>query len=663
VRRSVLGLAAAPAVVALLATGCSTDDGSSTDDRTPAGGEAAESAPLEDISGELGPCDWPQWGHGLDRTFSTPCDTAIATDTVGDLGQEWFFSSRDVVTATPAVAGQTVYVGDWSGRFYALDLATGGPRWTFDAPRHEKVYAGQIVSSAAVADVPDLGRTVVFGSGKTLFALDARTGEERWRHELGEPGNTTEPTEIESSPVIVGDLVVFGYDVHNQPGFRAGVRALDVATGELVWDFDPDQGEEPTGCVDVWSSPSVDEERGLVFAGTGNCTTAPDGWGPYTEAIFALDLATGEPRWSYQPHEPNNDDFDFAASPNLFSAGGQDLVGLGNKDAAYYAVDRETGEEVWWVQATQPGLPDPGSNYSFGGFIGPTAVADGLVVGGTAVGDCPCLHAIDAASGEIVWQSDRPGPTYAAAAEANGVVFLGGTDAVLRAYALEDGEVLWEEVLRTPIAGGAVVVGDDLVAVAGIREPGLDTRSENSGVYRFTLGAEEVASTTTTAAAAEAITLEPTDQPCVGAPCDLEFELKEPPDGLDPVATLEVGADPFSVAVTASGLGEPEQWLRPGGVAEADGATEFGLFISDRDDDPAGGGLVCLLTEDAVPEDAPPGTELGCEGTSIPRLAPSYNRISIVAVQDAETEPTLVDGFDRLVTTTSFDPPLTVVPG
>lgn len=652
-------------LVALVAAGCGSDDGDAADEQADdAGGLAAGSAPLEEAFAELGDCDWPVWGNGPARTFSTGCDTALTPETVGELGQDWFFNARDVVTATPAVAGETVYLGDWSGRFYALDLATGGPRWTFDAEVHEEVYAGQIVSSAAVVDHDD-ERTVLFGSGKTLYALDARTGEQRWRHELGAPGDDTDPTEIESSPLVVhdadaGDLVLFGYDVHNTPGFRAGLRALDLATGEEVWDFDPDQGEGPTGCVDVWSSPSVDLDRGLVFGGTGNCTTVPEGWGPFTEAMFAVRLHDGEPVWSFQPHEVSNDDFDFAGAPNLFSADGDDLVGLGNKDAAYYALDRETGEERWRVQATEPGLPEEDGGFSTGGFIGPTAVADGIVVGGTAVGECPCLHAFDAATGEVVWQSDLPGPTYAAAAEAAGVVYLGGTDSVLRAYALDDGEVLWEEPLRTPISGGAVVAGDSLVAVAGIREPGLDTRSTESGVYRFTLDASgEATSTTAASEAATDLVLEPSDQACVDEPCPLEFTLKEPPDGLAPEVTLEVGTDPFSATVAAAGLGDPADWLRPGGAAEADGATEFGLFISDRDDNPTGGGLLCVLSEDDAPADA----ELGCTASAIPRLAPTYNRISIVAVQDAETEPTLVDGFDRLVTTTSFDPPLTVAEG
>src|SRR5690606_28193258 len=102
------------------------------------------------------------------------------------------------------------------------------------------------------------------------------------------------PTEIQSSPVVVEGMVVFGFDGHDKPGWRAGVVALDAVTGELVWYFDPDDGGEPTGCAGVWSSPSVDVERAQVFVGTANCITSPEGWDEDSEAIVALDLHTGE---------------------------------------------------------------------------------------------------------------------------------------------------------------------------------------------------------------------------------------------------------------------------------------------------------------------------------------------------------------------------------
>ena len=106
----------------------------------------------------------------------------------------------------------------------------------------------------------------------------------------------------------------------------------------------PSTGDGATGagCGDVWGSPSVDPSRGLVIFGTGNCTD-PDRWGRFSDAMVAVDLATGALRWTFQPHGSNRDDLDFAGAPNLMTVDGRALAGLGNKDGTYYIVDRTTG--------------------------------------------------------------------------------------------------------------------------------------------------------------------------------------------------------------------------------------------------------------------------------------------------------------------------------
>jgi polyvinyl alcohol dehydrogenase (cytochrome) len=618
-------------------------------------------------------CDWPMWGHGPSRSFSYPCDTALSPGTVGDLEEVWFFNAEDAVTATPAVVDGTVYVGDWSGNFYALDLDTGERRWTFRARTHPRVYAGQIVSSAAVADVAG-EPTVYFGAGNTLYALRARDGDLRWQHRLAPPGAADDPREIESSPIVADGLVTFGSDVHNaDDGTPAAVFALDAATGKERWATvtaptggqrtgGGQAGVRPTGpgCADVWGSPSVDVARRLVFVGTGNCT-AIDRWGDHSDAILALDLDTGAELWSYQPHEPNRDDLDFAGAPNLFDADGRAAVGLGNKDAVYYAVDRETGEPLWNTRVAEPGIPEPGSDYSTGGFIGPTALADGVIVGGTAVGGPPYLHAIDAASGGVLWQQHVAGPTYAAAAEANGVVFIGGTDFTFRALDLRTGAILWERELSGAISGGAAVVGDDVIAVAGIRAPGVDTTSDNSGVYRFSLGSggrrPQPESSTATEASTTASTQSgppPTSSPgasaqaCVAAACPLDFTISaERVGGETGSGTVRIQLDPFRVEVRAAGLGSPGRWLRPGSPAASDGATAFGVYLSQGTDNPVGG-LVCIL--DAADD---------CTGTDNPAPGASYDRISILAVDDPDTLPSITEGIDRIVTTNGLEIPVT----
>jgi polyvinyl alcohol dehydrogenase (cytochrome) len=603
-------------------------------------------------------CDWPMWGYGVDRTFATPCPTKISPDTAGDLKRIWFFNTHDVVTSTPAVVGSTAYVGDWSGRFYALKLSNGRPRWTFKIDPHPNVYAGQIVSSAAVAKVGGQP-TVFFGGGKTLYALRARDGKLRWKRELGKKGNKADPTEIETSPAVVDGMVIVGWDVHNsRSGEPAGVVAFDAKTGKQRWKTNtaPTDGEGATGsgCGDVWSSPSVDVERRMVFVGTGNCVTSPKGWGRFADAIVALDLDDGSVRWTYQPHEPNNDDFDFAGAPNLFEAGGKALVGLGNKDAAYYAVDRETGTLVWSTTVTEPGLTRPGSNFSTGGFIAPTAVADNVVTGGTAIGGTPALHGLDATTGKIVWQQPEAAATYGAPAVANGVMFIGGTDFTMRAIDVRTGDILWSEEVSGAVSGGPVVVGDDVIAVAGIREPGTPKRSRTSGVYRFSLHGKPVASTTTQPKRPRRTTPRTTapgsgTQECVAAPCNVPFSLIQPPAGVTPSMTLSVSLDPWRVEVKTQGLGPAAAWLRPGTSAQRAGATRYGVFISERDDNPQGG-LLCVLDEQG-----------SCTSKEIPREGATYNRITILAITGSDELPSPAEGVNRLVTTMAFNPPLAPV--
>jgi polyvinyl alcohol dehydrogenase (cytochrome) len=604
----------------------------------------------------IGRCDWPMWGQNAERSFADPCPTAITPQSAKDLQQIWFFNAKDTVTATPTIVDGVAYVGDWSGNFYAIDIKTGKPRWTYQARVHGTVYAGQILSSAAIADAKGV-RTVYFGGGKTLYALRADDGKLRWKHEVGRRGDDKDPSEIESSPVVADGLVIFGTDVHNSGnGEPAGVTALDAATGTKRWNTvtAPTQGEGATGpgCGDVWGSTSVDAGARLVLVGTGNCTSSPDGYGRFAEAIVALELDSGSVRWTYQPHQPNRDDLDFAGAPNLFSAGDRALVGLGNKDAAYYAVDRSTGELVWRTQVTEPGIPRPNGNYSTGGFIGATAVSDGVVVGGTAVGGTPALHALDAASGAIKWQQPEAADTYASAAIANGVVFLGSTtDFTFRALDLQTGEVLWSKTLRGGVAGGAAVVGDDVIAVAGIREPGVGNRNRNSGVYRFSLHGKPVASAPSTTKPPPPTPPNPqaAQQGCVASACPLNFDLtKDRVADNTGTGTAQVLLDPFKAVVQADGLGDPNRWLRPGSAAQKAGATTYAVYLSQGTDNPAGG-LLCTL--DANDD---------CTATKLPsRAGATYDRISILAVRDPKKLPSLAEGFDRLVTTNGLDIPIT----
>src|SRR6185312_9775480 len=75
---------------------------------------------------------WRAFGAGVTHSFTvgTGCST-INTTTASTLVPAWVMHTPDSVTASPAIADGTAYVGSWDGTFYAIDIATGAVRWTF----------------------------------------------------------------------------------------------------------------------------------------------------------------------------------------------------------------------------------------------------------------------------------------------------------------------------------------------------------------------------------------------------------------------------------------------------------------------------------------------------------------------------------------------------
>jgi outer membrane protein assembly factor BamB len=415
------------------------------------------------------PCgDWGMYGGGLARTFSRErCWSPIDRSSVRTLVPAWVSKTTRTVTASPVVAGGVVFVGAWDGVMRAYDAQTGTEKWAYTTAAAGGAAFGPIVSSAAVADVGGT-RLVIFGAGPVLYALNAVTGQPVWTraYNRGLPIDTT-PVEIEASPVVWNDTVYVGVSTHNEPASRTdgengALVALDAATGADKWRFEPDPAGN--GCGGIWGSPAIDVERSRVVFGTANCTDAAK-WTQFTEAVISLDAATGALAWSYQPSTPNVRDEDFGATPNLYTnANHVDVVGIGKKDGFYYQVRADTGTLLAKTQVAEPG--NVRDNFAVGGFIGSTAVMEGNVFGGTAVGGPPFFHSIDGTSGNLRWQS-ASGPVYAASAGVNGVVFNAALDSTLKAFDAQTGAVLWSAPLLGPSSSGAAVVGNMVFVGAG----------------------------------------------------------------------------------------------------------------------------------------------------------------------------------------------------
>jgi polyvinyl alcohol dehydrogenase (cytochrome) len=479
------------------------------------------------------------YGHDPSRTGSTACPQAPDAAAAGRLVPRWFFHADDVVTASPAIVQRTVYVGAWNGRFYALDLQSGRVRWSTllgrgrtdgNADLHTGAY-GEITSSAAVTSLGS--RRVVFvGGGGSMYALDASRDNlpdakrVLWRFDV-DAIHPTNHGEIESSPVVWagapgGPVVIFGADANQDSGFTGeGVWAVRADTGRLAWHFNPETatGNPLYGCGNVWSSPALGldprnpdpERRAVVYFGPADCpdntpTACPsDGsdphcppgqqyayarrWQPFAEAITSLSAVDGAPLWSHQVHPVDNTfDDDFGASAQLFTLpDGHQAVGEGNKDGAYYVVDRSDGTLIW--QRTEQGNGNIQSGFALGGFIGATAVFSvrGVprIFGGSAI-DTPVTYdhsgrpvpqsdpmlgvqpmkSFSGADGSGAWAATQ-GYTYGATSVANGVVYVGALDGIFRAYDATTGRLLWASPVSGAISSGPAVSAGVVVIGAG----------------------------------------------------------------------------------------------------------------------------------------------------------------------------------------------------
>jgi polyvinyl alcohol dehydrogenase (cytochrome) len=443
------------------------------------GGDGERSATADPADA---PPAWARVGYDLANTRAAVDETAVGPDSVAGLEPAWELRGVDGVTGTPVVDDGTVYVGDWTGHVRALDAATGEEAWDHD------LESGYVGGSVAVDDA----QVVVGTFDARIVALDRETGEPRWETPIGDHPKAV----VFGSPVIVEGLVVVGvgsFEVFvpgDPPTFRGHVVALDAATGDERWRFWVTAGDASEGPgVSVWSSPAVDTERGVLYIGTGQAYAPPAP--PRSDALLALDLRTGDEVWSTQftagdawtIDRPSGLDADVGAIPNLFSAGGTDAVGVGDKAGTYRALDRDTGEVLWAAELTEGGLQ--------GGVMASAAVAGGTVfVTSNDASQDAVLVALDADSGDEVWRSDLGAHVTGPVTWANEVLYVADDSGRIAAYDAAGGERLWSHEVAFPAAGGIAVVDGTVYAGWGWWLAGAP-EDPDGGLIAFRLGGRE----------------------------------------------------------------------------------------------------------------------------------------------------------------------------
>lgn len=411
--------------------------------------------------------NWTSFGHDLFNTRHNPVETAITRDTVGRLEVAW--SRPDVeVTSTPAVVDGVVYYGDWSGKLHAVNATDGSEVWSI------QLSQGPVQCSPLVTD-----DRVYIGDMRAVFhSVDRATGSVEWSQEVDDHPNAN----FTGSAVKTGDHILVGVasgelgESKDDYTFRGQMVSLDAGSGNVNWRVYMTEDDETSGAgVSVWSSPAVDEERGVMYVGTGNTYEPPAS--PRSDSVVAIEVESGEVQWVSQFTEgdvyvllqppPQGPDADIGAAPNLFEIEGRDVLGVGDKAGVYAVLDRDTGEELWATQLTN------GSH--LGGVMVAAAYAQGAVYVASNLwpkgfdtenifipdfddpDNTSVVFRLDAKTGEKMWETAVPSPTLGAMAVAGGVVYTGESLGMLRALDTDTGEVLWSHQTGATMASGQTI--------------------------------------------------------------------------------------------------------------------------------------------------------------------------------------------------------------
>ncbi|MGH3758564.1 PQQ-binding-like beta-propeller repeat protein [Actinophytocola sp.] len=452
-RRNVKALALGAVVLAMASLGVVA---ASSSDNAPRG--AADPRP----AGE----DWPSWQRDQAGTRYNGAESEITPRTVGNLKLKWAYTFAAVpysrVGSQPAVVDGVLYTGAPDAEFVALDAKTGATKWTFDLTTvtggGEQFAVNGVRDGAAVS-----GGKVYFGdSTGRVYALHRGTGRLAWvahvdKHPLAN---------LTSSPVVHDGKVYLGVSTSEggatrDPSYpccthRGSVVRLDARTGAIDWQFftlPPAKkvGTWPSGAAkhvpagaSVWATPVIDPRTRTLFVGTGNDATGQSG---FSDTMLALDIETGRLRWKQQVTHPDTytaaceltevpnetcpgkgtyaKDKDIGAAATLVRTGGRTLVVVGQKDGRLHAFDARTGEIAWQTVLAPETVDAVGVQWG-------TAYDGRYLYAATWHATPSRLFAVDPATGRIVWRADHPadGCTTGGAAEFPDMCELAFTPAV-----------------------------------------------------------------------------------------------------------------------------------------------------------------------------------------------------------------------------------------
>lgn len=328
----------------------------------------------------VGPASEPAgngWGLDPENTrFQTADRAALPRTLVPELSVDWSLRPRTANRdAQPAAIGDTLIVGSADG-VAAVDANNACTRWSGR-------YSGNVTTGFANAGWGSPQPLLFFGDDRgRVLAVDGLTGALRWAVQLD--GRTN--SRISGTPSYSNGVLYTSFRVAAESEMEAGgIVALDAETGALLWKSDGRGSDDETELAFL-GGPTIDTERGLLYASSGPSESAPRG------AVLALDIATGQVRWRFDA-ESTLQAPSFRSAPVLVRVEEGDVLIAAHESGVAYGIDPTSGDWVWERRL--------GSRIG----VGLAALGDTIVVPTTTPAEShPGLFALDAFTGETRWQ-------------------------------------------------------------------------------------------------------------------------------------------------------------------------------------------------------------------------------------------------------------------
>ncbi len=339
-----------------------------------------------------GPIALPEWSYGSSSTApdtvlmfrGNPSHSFYGTGSVADqLKVVWAHRMLDFKThlrgrpitwqgtgwtGQAVLYGGTVFIGSVGQNMYALDARSGEVRW--------RLRGGRMFKSSVCCFE---NRLYLGNTDNHLRCIDASTGEVVWATNMG--------ADCDSSPCVVdGRLYICGESGH--------ARCLDPRTGRVHWETElggTGRGTRP-GSNGVESSPAVVD--GKLYAAS------------YDGFLHCLDSQTGRHLWKVS----TGDDTD--VSPVVSG----DFVYVAAEDRAsfLYCFDRtRKGKLVWKFGANKNGY-----------WSTPAVGSDRIYIGGQD----HRLYCLRASDGELMWSYKTGGAIWSSPALVGDRVVFGSYD-------------------------------------------------------------------------------------------------------------------------------------------------------------------------------------------------------------------------------------------